>query len=214
MRILILANGLIADPDLLRRRIAAWEPQQIFAADGGTRHALTLGLLPQRVIGDLDSMDEALRALLPGAAFSAYPAEKDETDLELALMAACDADAAHIVIVGALGGRLDMTLANLLLLAHPCLAERRVEVWEGAQTAWLIQPPGEVITGEPGDTLSLLPLAGDAGAVRTTGLAYPLHGETLHFGPARGISNVFSEQRAQVSLTAGLLLAVHTPGRA
>ena len=100
--------------------------------------------------------------------------------------------------------------------ASGTLASCRVEVWSGDQTAWLIRPPGGLIKGESsGDTLSLIPLGGDAlGMFPQQNLAYPLHNETLAVGPARGISNVVTASSARVSLHDGLLLAVHTPGRA
>ncbi len=215
-RVIVLANGYIEDPAALRDRLAAWVGAAVVAADGGTRHAGPLGLLVERVIGDLDSIDPALRASLEaqGARIEPSPAHKDETDLELALLRAAGEGAAHVVVLGALGGRLDMALANVLVLAHPRLAPLRVELWAGRQTAWLIRPPGGEVSGAPGDTLSLIPLGGDASGVTTAGLEYPLRGETLAFGPARGVSNVVVEQPARVDLREGLLLAVHTPGQA
>ncbi len=84
----------------------------------------------------------------------------------------------------------------------------------GAQTIWLIGPGDHALDGAPGDTISLIPLDGDAENVRTDGLEYPLQGETLRFGPARGMSNVIQRQPARVSLDAGRLVVIHTLGRA
>jgi thiamine pyrophosphokinase len=89
-----------------------------------------------------------------------------------------------------------------------------VELWEGAQTAWLLRPPGGEIRGQVGDTVSLIPLAGDAVGITTFHLAYPLQAENLQFGAARGISNLMTGSAAQVSLREGLLMVVHTPGHA
>jgi thiamine pyrophosphokinase len=209
-RIIIFANGELTEPDLLRARLRAEDV--LIAADGGARHCLSLGLTPQLAVGDFDSLTaEELAALrIRGVAVEQHPRGKDETDLELALLAAQRLGATHIAIIGASGGRLDMTLANLVLLTHPALTRLRIEVWHGAQTAWLLRPPGEAVRGRVGDSLSLIPLNGDAEGVTTSGLHYPLRGETLAFGPARGVSNVFTEPVAQVALTRGLLLAVHT----
>jgi thiamine pyrophosphokinase len=214
---IILANGVLKDPAVLKARLAdhrgGW---LVIAADGGSQHAAALGLTIDAVVGDLDSIEPALRESLAttGASISAWPPEKNETDLELALLHAAAHGAGHIVVLGALGGRLDMTVANILLLTHPQMAGRRIELWDGPQTAWLVHPPGAGITGEPGDTLSLIPLGGDAHSVTTDGLAYALEDETLVFGPARGVSNILTAPQAHVALRSGLLLAVHTPGRA
>jgi thiamine pyrophosphokinase len=213
-RALIFANGELPEPEAARRRLRP--DDLLIAADGGARHCRTLGRQPQLVIGDLDSLPTAERAALEaaGVPFERHRAEKDETDLELALLAAVRAGADQLAVLGALGGRLDMTLANVLLLTHPAFANVRVELWHGRQTAWLIRPPGAGIAGQAGDTLSLIPLNGDARGVTLTGLAYPLRDETLLAGPARGVSNTLTGPAAQVTVRAGLLLAVHTPGRA
>ena len=84
----------------------------------------------------------------------------------------------------------------------------------GRQTLWVMGPGEHVLDGTPGDTLSLIPLAGDARGVRTGALEYPLRGETLVMGAARGVSNVMQADRAQVALESGLLVVVHTVGRA
>jgi thiamine pyrophosphokinase len=143
-----------------------------------------------------------------------YPAHKDETDLELALLHALAQGAERVTVLAALGGRLDMTLANIFLLTHPRLATLPIEIRHAAQRVWLIRPPGADIPGAPGDTLSLLPLAGPARGLVTHGLAYPLHGEDLLPGPARGVSNQLVSRPARVELQSGLLLAVLTAGSA
>ena len=211
-RTLILTNGELVKGPALKARVEAWSPDLIIAADGGSRHASTLGLKIDLVAGDLDSIEAALRETLQaqGAQFEHYKAEKDETDLELALLTAVEQGAEEIAIVGIVGDRLDMVLANIHLLTLEALLPIRTELWLGHQTAWLIRPPGEEFEGAPGDTLSLIPLKGDAIGVTTSGLAYPLQGETLFFGPARGVSNGMEKKVCRVDLEAGILLAVHT----
>ena len=211
-RTLILTNGELVNGPALKARVEAWSPDQVIAADGGSRHASTLGLQIDLIVGDLDSLEAPLRETLQvqGTQFEHLKAEKDETDLELALLRAVEQGAAEIAVVGIVGDRLDMVLANIHLLTLEALSPTRVELWLGHQTAWLIRPPGEEFEGAPGDTLSLIPLKGDAIGVTTSGLAYPLQGETLFFGPARGISNVMEQNACCVDFEAGILLAVHT----
>ena len=212
MRIIIFANGIIEDPTA---EAARWVQRGdcVVAADGGTAHALTAGLTPAHIIGDLDSLSPEQRAHLEatGTILHAHPPAKDETDLELALTwAASQPDVTQIVILGALGGRPDQALANLLLLALPALAGQDVIIADGVWTIRCLHG-GKTVTfhGQPGDTLSLLPLGGDAVGVTTHGLAYPLHNETLFFGPARGVSNTFDNEIATVSLRTGLLWCLH-----
>jgi thiamine pyrophosphokinase len=212
-RAIILANGSIYDADILKTRLQPWKEAIVIAANGGVQHAEKLGLNIDMVIGDLDSLDEEVGAALEATNVHTVrvAAQKDETDLELALLYAAEMGVRHIVVLGGFGDRIDMSLSNLLLLTHPNLAAVRIEYWYGRQTAWVIRPPGDAIHGQPGDTLSLIPLAGDALGIITHELYYPLNDETLVFGPARGVSNVLTSSSARVDLGSGILLAVHTP---
>ncbi|MGH2621489.1 MAG: thiamine diphosphokinase, partial [Anaerolineales bacterium] len=159
---------------------------------------------------------EVLQLQRAGVQLLRRPQQKDETDLELALFRALELGIAQVVVLGALGGRLDMSLANLLMLAHPRLAELEIRLWSGDQTAWLVRPPGGELSGRSGEPLSLIALGGEATGVATEGLEYPLRDETLYLGVPRGVSNVLTASTAQVQLKTGLLLAVHIrfpPGR-
>ena len=215
-RAIVLANGSVEDPVALRERLGSLGESEVIAVDGGSLHASSLGLAIDVLVGDLDSLRPDLAASLRESRTRLVqaPPMKDETDLELAVLEAVQRGAEEIIILGGAGGRLDMTLANVLLLLHSRLAGVRVELWHGWQTAMLISPPQGSIRGEVGDTLSLIPLAGDARGVTTSGLEYPLCGDLLVAGPARGISNVMTEPVATVQLREGHLLVVHTPGRA
>lgn len=209
---LILINGSIGDCAVLRRRLRALVQPFVIAADGGYRHAEPLGLKVDLLIGDLDSTDEAAQRRLAaqGAVIEKFPPEKDETDLELALLAALERQAGRVVLLGALGDRIDMTLANLLLLADRRLSSQRVEAWYEWQTAWYMAPPGGRIEGRPGDTVSLIPVGGDAAGITTEGLAYALVDETLTAGRSRGISNQMTASTAQIEFSTGGLIVVHT----
>jgi len=212
MKALVLVNGELYQPDVLRSRVHAEAFDMVLAADGGADHARTLGVTPDAVIGDMDSFSDSGQAGSNGVKLVSYPAEKDETDLELALLYAVEQGADRIVMIGVMGGRMDMTIANVLLLTHAGLRTCRIEIWHGEQTGWVIRPPGEDIRGDVGDTLSLIPLAGNADGVTTRGLKHPLDNGKLCTGPARGISNLLEEPSVHVGLADGLLLAVHTPG--
>lgn len=217
MRVLVFANGDLKPGAMVDRAVQEAGPEAlIIGADGGAQHILALGLTPHVVIGDMDSIAEGdlARCRALGASIITSSPAKDETDLELALLHAADTGATWMRIVGAMGGRLDQTLANVLLLTLPALQGCDARLVAGEQMAWVLGPGEHDLQGAAGDTLSLVPLGGDAGPVTTQGLDYPLRGETLEFGPARGISNLFSGGMARVSLEAGCLLAVHTLGRA
>ncbi len=206
MRALIFAGGAMDPEDA-----ALGETDMVICADGGTRHAVARGLLPHTVIGDLDSLPPGLRGELEarGTRFVVHPRSKDETDLELALLYATEQGADEIVILGARGGRVDHELGNLLLLAHPRLRGVNVRLRTRTQEIFLLRDQA-VLRGEAGDLLSLIPIGGDAGGGTTKGLQYSLSDETLTFGPARGMSNVFVCAHPEVRVRQGMLLVVHT----
>jgi thiamine pyrophosphokinase len=214
MKALILVNGELYKSDVLRNRIRAGAFDLVLGADRGARYADALDVTLDAVIGDMDSLSDSARQRIGNVKYISYPTRKNETDLELALLYAREKGADKIVMVGALGGRMDMTIGNILLLAHASLVSCKIEVWHGLQTGWIIKPPGEAISGSPGDTVSLIPLGGAASGIITEGLAYPLKNEELPPGAVRGISNLMEKSSAHVYLSGGLLLVVHTPGRA
>ena len=212
----IVANGEIPNVEKIKARLRQLVDAFVIAVDGGVRNSRTLNLDVDVVLGDLDSLEPDALDLLKsdGVHIENFPSRKNETDLELGLYYAIDQGAQAIIVLGALGGRLDMTIANALLLTHPRLAGVRVQFWHNDQTAWLIRPPGDVIMGQPGDTVSLIPMGGSAKGVTTHNLAYALNGEELATGPARGVSNVIAQPSARIEVHEGMLLVIHTPGRA
>jgi thiamine pyrophosphokinase len=209
MRAVIFANGTFDDADLAREEVST--DDLIVAVDGGTRHAWDAGVDPQLVIGDLDSLtaEEQQRLRSSSAEVSSFSARKDQTDLELALDRAVSDGAESVLIFGALGGRIDQTIANVLIPVQPELSDVEIRIVKGGQTAFLIRDHA-VLDGERGDLVSLIPLGGDAAGVTTEGLEWSLDDETLHFGSTRGISNVQKRERAQVRVRQGQLLCVVT----
>ena len=193
----------------------------VVAADGGARLAPALDLRLDRWVGDADSYPRTKVAKLAasGVATRLVPTAKDESDLELAVLEAAEAGVARITLLGALGGpRLDHELANLALLAHPVLAGIDVRVLGDRARVRLLdahgrggEPAMADLHGRPGDVVSLLPFGGTVGQITTRGLEYPLEGEPLEVGPARGLSNVRVGPHAIVTIRGGRLLIVETP---
>jgi thiamine pyrophosphokinase len=208
-RAILFVNGEIAEPGFLTT--VCRQDDTLIAVDGGYRHLEHLGMIPHILIGDLDSTpaDVLERYQQEKVRILRYPVEKDETDLELGLRLAAAEGYTEILLVGALGGRLDQTLANLFLMGMPLLADRLVKLVDANLEVVLIRERYE-IHGQAGDGVSLLPLHGPARGVSTEGLYYPLEGEVLHPENSRGISNTMLAERAVVTLTEGVLVCIHT----
>jgi thiamine pyrophosphokinase len=207
-RALLFANGELESVETMRAYLRS--DDYLVAVDGGLRHLDRLGRRPEILIGDLDSVDPTCVLALQqaGVEIKKYPVEKDETDLELALLLAVQQEFKEIRVVGALGGRIDQMLGNLYLLSLDSLVGRDVRLEDGKVEVALIRKE-IAIEGQPGDIVSLLPLGEPVSGVTTFDLKYPLHAETLYPNHTRGISNVMLKDRCRVSIESGQLLCIH-----
>lgn len=179
----------------------------VIAADSGLDQAVRLGLAVDLIVGDLDSVSARALALSAGIPIEQYPADKDFTDLELALDAAVRLEADRIIVLGGHGGRLDHFLGNAAVLTAPSLAMRRVEWLAGLAHVYVVNRWSQ-LHGSIGATVSLLAVGGQATGVTTQGLRWPLNGEVLESWESRGLSNQFTSPVATVSVETGTLLAV------
>jgi thiamine pyrophosphokinase len=223
-RIIIFANGEL--PDRVKARALIHEHDYLICADGGTRHALALDLVPDLVIGDMDSAEkEQLKNLKENnVPLELFPHDKNETDLELAIQRAIEMNPEQILILAALGGRLDQTLGNIALLADPRLSTLRrgshrpdalsggqafgVQLDDGVEEVLLCRAQVQV-HGRSGDLVSLIPWQGPVSEVETKNLKWALHKETLYPDKTRGISNEMTGDTASISVGSGSLLVVH-----
>ena len=218
---LVVADGEVPSRAALDDAWPGWDDGVllIIAADGGAVRAAAMGLIPAVVVGDLDSLDaaEVARLEATGIPIERTSVDKDESDAELAVLAAIARGAGRITVLGAFGGpRLDHALANVWLLSHPalraldaCLLDAPVRIRLLDATAG---PVHATLAGRIGDLVTLLPFAGAASGITTSALRYPLVDETLEPGPARGLSNVRLEAVATIELRGGRLLVVEVPG--
>jgi thiamine pyrophosphokinase len=184
----------------------------VIAADSGLDNALELGLEATVAIGDFDSVSPGALAAAEssGVRIEHHPAEKDATDLELALDLAIAMAPRRILVVAGRGGRLDHDLANQLLLASDRYASAEVDALVGDALVHVVRRE-RTFEGEPGEFLTLLAVNEPAVGVTTHGLAYPLRMEALEPGSSRGVSNVFEGKTASVTVESGTLLAIR-PG--
>ena len=221
-RAIVLADGTQPTRAGLDWAWPGWDDDidLVVAADGGARLARELDLRLDRWVGDGDSLDpDELAAIREaGVPVELVRQDKDESDAELAVLAAAGV-AADISILGALGGlRVDHAIANLGLLAHPDLVDRTVRLLDDRARVTLLQTAARPterasadLEGRAGDLVSLLPMSDSVEGVTTDGLRYVLDDDRLIVGPARGLSNVRVSRRARVTIGSGRLLIIETP---
>ena len=208
-RVGVLAGGEMRDHRGMRARIDDFGPDAIVCADGGARHAHAMGLVPSLIVGDMDSLAPDLMILFAdqGVEIRRVPAEKDETDTELAFAAALDAHPSKILVMGALGYRLDHILANLSLLLKG--EKQRIPVTLMDEWCEVFLATGTCkVAGRIGQTISLLPFFGEATDVSLSGFQYPLDGATLSMVAPRGISNRLTSEKGTIIVGSGRLVVI------
>lgn len=204
----MVAHGDVAPSD----RALAVTADVVIAADGGALALERWGITPKVLVGDFDSLgtDRLPAYRERGTRVVQFPVAKDQSDLEIAVRYALDSGATDITLLGILGGaRIDHALTNAMLVADPAYRGRGVRAVFGDTEIRAIHA-GETATlhGAVGDTVTLIPVRGDAVGVRAEGLRYPLTGQTLHFGRSLGLSNVIATTPARVSIEQGVVLVI------
>lgn len=206
---IVFAGGEYTQLDAERNPVAA---SVVIAADSGYDAALAAGRHVDLLVGDLDSISEAGidHARKAGIEIDRHPANKDATDLELALRAATERGATAIVVLGGTGGRFDHLIGNTLLLGASFLNDVDVRWEHGTSTVLRARPGTQVtVTGSGGDIVSLLPMTEDVAGVTTSGLRWALADARIQLGSTHGVSNEMVGARATVSIATGVLLIVH-----
>lgn len=206
MRCVVFAGGPAENYDVVR----VGPGDVVICADGGARHAAALGIVPQLIIGDMDSVDPGLLDDLErkGSRVEKHPREKDELDGELAIHAAISTGAGEIVVYGGTGGRLDHALANIHLLAVPAGRGIRAVMEDSRHRISVATPALPAVVEGRGAAFSLLPLTTRVEGVTSRGTAWDLDGAVFEIGKPYGVSNVVVADRARISVGQGMLLVV------
>ncbi len=202
LRALLICNG--KQPSRLFARRLARRSHFIVAADGGANGARKLGITPDLIIGDLDSVTRATRKFF-SSTFVIRVVRQDNTDMEKALDYIVAGSLAHeVMIIGATGRRIDHTLGNLAVLTNYMGRLRTIACGDG----WHAFPvrSGEQVHASVGTTVSLIPF-GDCRGVTLKGLKYPLRNATVRAAHI-AVSNVVKHSPFTISLRQGKMLAI------
>ncbi|VVB53574.1 Thiamin pyrophosphokinase, catalytic domain [uncultured archaeon] len=206
-RTVIVCAGDGVDPGFLRSFLQKGDV--VYAVDGGADYALKAGIMPCCVIGDLDSVSPgALREFKSKGVRVLKKPDQEKTDAECAVEKALSDGADEIVLVCALGGRIDHELANILLAASLTVPARIIDEKTEIQAIH----SKATLEGEIGDTVTILPLTQAAEGITLKGFKYEMENGTLPFGSTKGVSNVLNKKKAVISVTDGVILVIKTKG--
>ena len=191
------------------------EEQILITADKGLQYAEEAGILPDRIIGDFDSLPggvpEKYKEL--GIPVRTFPPEKDYTDTNLALMWAVKEGADKVTLFGAMGTRFDHGFANIGLLSY--LLDHKV-------TGEIVDPYNRItmmngtfrncmkISKIPGkkEYISLIPYTEKVTGVNLEGFKYPLQDAVLKIGESLGISNELTDTEGRIQIREGILMVI------
>lgn len=197
MRAVIIGSGNIRDYEYIKSKIC--ENDYIICADGGYDHAVKMEISPDILIGDFDSVSE----LPETSEIIKYPARKDFTDGELAVKYAVEHGFNEVLLLAMTGDRADHTITDILLLTQcksGCIADDNNEIY--------LLRDSVTVSGNKGDTVSIVPVSGDVEGITTQNLEYPLCNETLYFGESRGVSNVMTAEKCIITAKKGMGLVI------
>lgn len=186
---------------------------RVVAADGGANHLARIGVRPEAVVGDLDSLRPGVRAWV-GENRIVHRPDQERTDLDKTLeYTVASGEADEITVLAATGGRLDHAVENLGLLGR--WAQRGdppVELLDGSHRISAVAG-SRAFSTEAGQGLSLLPL-GRCEGVNVEGVRWPLRAEPLALLGRTGVSNRALADRVTVSVARGVLMVflAHPPG--
>ncbi len=201
---LIILNGEIPKKSLLQKLMM--ENDIVVCADGAAKAMATYNLEPDMIIGDLDSITEETKKCFPNAKIKKID-DQETTDGEKALDYCIQNDYFNISLVGGFGKRLDHSLYNLGLLKKHKTPGILITCFSDTEKAMLLEE-SIILNEDPGTTISLIPIFGEAKGVQLEGFLYDLKKENLQFGDYCSMSNVTSSPTPKITIASGYLLLI------
>ena len=210
MKICIVLNGEIKDFNRIKEIIKNENYYKIICADGGANHLFKMGINPDYIIGDLDSINLDIINYYKdkNVDFEKFPSKKDETDSEICIFLAEKLKATSIDFIGALGGRIDHTIANINLLYYVKEKGIKPRIISEKEEIYIAVNEKIIINGNKGDTISIIPIRGDAKGVTLSNLEYPLKEHYMKYSVPLGVSNVMLDTSCSISVKEGNLLII------
>ncbi|MDF2672859.1 MAG: thiamine diphosphokinase [Clostridiales bacterium] len=207
MKAIIIAYGEAGDIEDLTEEISSTD--YIICADGGGDFAYKNGIIPDYLIGDFDSIDQEILSFFMenGVDIIRYSKDKDYTDTEICVYKALELGCIEICIIAGIGSRIDHSLGNIGLL-H-IIAEKGAKgcIISKDSTIYLCRDNVQC-HGKIGETVSIIPLLGNAKGLKSTGLKFELNNLNIEFGKPIGISNEMTDNKCSIEIENGEILVI------
>lgn len=210
MKAVIFAGAKITDYEFCKEYTE--DADILICCDGGMHHAKEMGIMPNYIVGDFDSVSrETLEYYKEkNIPMLQFPAKKDQTDMQLGIYLALEKGVTDLVLLGGIGSRFDHTLANAHLLLGLLKKGIRARLVDENNCVELVDKP-LTIHGKVGDLVSTIPLSMMVKGITLTGFAYPLTNRDLAVDDELvAVSNVLAEEEATIEFTEGYLFVIRS----
>lgn len=212
-RCMIISGGSV-DRNTASVFLNEYQYDVLIAADHGMDAAKDLGLVPDFIVGDFDSVNHEAYDYykeIPGISWDRHPCEKDETDTELAFMIAIEENCDEIHLFGATGSRMDHTLGAIALLQIPMEKGVRCFSIDSNNRMTMIKDEYRMTRkNSPYKYLSLIPYSEEVTGVTARGVKYPLDRYTMTQGNTLGVSNEITGDEAVITIEKGKLIVIES----
>lgn len=226
MKHMMIITGGYLNIDFAKAYIKTLSYDKVFAVDKGLEYVDAMGMIPDYLVGDFDTVDSDLLSQYEkriscgemNICMERHPAMKAETDTELALNVAIELGADFITLLAATGSRMDHVLANMGLLIKA--ARSGVKMYVVDETNRI-----QIMTHESfencilskreqfGKYVSLIPVTPCVEGVVIKGALYPLSGENIYYGGSRTVSNEIKDEYMEISMLRGMMLVIESKDR-
>lgn len=210
MKVCIILNGEVKDYIKTKEIILEENYDYIIGADGGCNHLFKMNIIPNYIVGDLDSIEREVIEYYENknVIFKRYPSHKDETDSEICIYLAKSLGADEIDLLATLGGRIDHTLANIGLMNYIKENSIRPRILTSEEEIFMVKNETINLKGKKGDTISVISINGESKGVTLEKLEYPLDNAIVNHLSPLGISNVMLEDECIISIEDGCALII------
>ena len=212
-KVIIISGGSIQD-EFAKEWIAEYQPDFIMVADSGMEFMRRVGLTPDMIIGDFDSVAADTLDFFKskeGIIWKQLNPIKDGTDTEFAIRQAMELGSKEITVLGATGSRLDHVLGNISLLGIGLLQGTKIQLVDANNRIQMVNESLQMKKEEQfGSYVSLLPYNGEVEGLFLKGFKYPLTNFTLKPFNSLGISNEIVDDVAEIIFEKGVLLVIES----
>jgi len=203
MRAVIITNGNKPSKELAAKAIETAD--MVYCCDGAADWAKAIGINISILLGDMDSIKKETLEYYSRTSIDIIKLqrEKDMTDTQYAADLATENGATEVTIIGAIGSRLDHTLANIHVLERLFKKGVNAKIIDDKNTIYIAGEGESIINGKVGSCVSILPVKGSVFIEKTEGLYYPIENRSLYVEQPLGVSNVFTEEKAVLQIKTG-----------